>query len=410
MKIDIFNTFPEILNLYKKDQNNREIKIYKFEDCCLTGHNLYYPNVLLKTNNNLILPLLERTMSLNMGNIYENNNMNYNCQNININYNLNYIEPVFFFIYNTDNYFHFLYDTVPYLISYITLKKEIPGLKLLVQYPNEQKKDFYLFVSEFFEIIDIKKNDIVTMDPNTKYKTIYVSTSYTHDFDSNLPPRQEIYNFYQDIANKINIKYKINTPKKLYISRRTWIHNNFSNIGTNYTTRRKLINEDAIVDTLIKKGYTEVFTENLSTIEKILYFANATHIVGAIGGGISNVLFSPKTTKLEVLVSPTFLDVNYRFKYSLDNVDTTYNINSEHSEKSEFKTYMRIKIKNSRIIGEIEKIDINKNKLLISYTDGSNTGWNAQSIYKKIEVDINKDIIEKLDNGLNSPWVIQFKY
>ena len=54
------------------------------------------------------------------------------------------------------------------------------------------------------------------------------------------------------------------------------------------------------------------------------------------------------------------------------------------------------------IVGEIEKIY--DNKLLVSYTDGSNTGWNAQNEYKQIE--LNKQDVEKLDDGLNSPWKI----
>jgi hypothetical protein len=98
--------------------------------------------------------------------------------------------------------------------------------------------------------------------------------------------------------------------------------------------------------------------------------------------------------------------VNKRFKYSLDCVDVTYNNNTEHTEKGEFKIYMRVKTKNGKIIGEIiEKIY--DNKLLISYTsDSSNIGWNSQNIYKQIEIDM-KDVI-KLDNGLNSPWRLLF--
>ena len=162
------------------------------------------------------------------------------------------------------------------------------------------------------------------------------------------------------------------------------------------------MNEDELVENLKREGFVEIFTENLTTLEKILYFANATHVVGAIGGGISNVLFSPKTTKLEALVSPTFLDVNRRFKYSLDCVDVNYNFNTEHVEKTEFKTYMRVKTKDGSIVGEIEKIY--DNKLLVSYTDGSNTGWNAQNEYKQIE--LNMEDVDKLDDGLNSPWRI----
>ena len=76
-------------------------------------------------------------------------------------------------------------------------------------------------------------------------------------------------------------------------------------------------------------------------------------------------------------------------------------MNTKHTEDTEFKTYMRVKTKDNKIIGEIEKIY--DNTLLVSYTDDSNTGWNAQNEYKKIE--LNMDDVEKLDYGLNSPWI-----
>jgi capsular polysaccharide biosynthesis protein len=403
MNVISFKNFNIYKNVFLTDENGREINLYKFENCSITGLNQYYPNVLIKSENKLILPTLERTMSLKYGTIYEKNNMKFNysekdCKNI-------YYKPLFFFIYNTDNYFHFLYDSLPYLISYLVLKKEILELKLLMQYPNEQKTNFYPFINEFLEILNIFKEDIILVHENTLYSEIFVSTSYTHDVDSNLPPRKEIYEFYQNIVSIVKNKHSranVSTPQKIYVSRRTWLHNDFSNIGTNYTTRRRLVNEDELVENLNRNGFTEVFTENLSTVEKIFYFSNATHVVGAIGGGISNVLFSPKTTKLEAIVSPTFLDVNKRFKYSLDCVDVNYNFNTENTEKTEFKTYMRIKTKKGSIVGEIEKIY--DNKLLVSYTDGSNTGWNAQNEYKQIELNMGE--VEKLDNGLNSPWKV----
>ena len=392
----------EPVSIYSADGNGREINVYKLDDCTVTGHSIYYPKVLIKTQSFLVLPLLERTMSLKSGTIYEKNGMKYD--DCNKETDVYYENPLFFFIYNTDNYFHFLYDSLPYLISYFEIKKKIPSLKLLMQYPNEQKNSFYNFVTEFLELLHIKKEDIVLVNTHTRYKKIYVSTSYTHDIDSNLPPRQEIYNFYKEMVKYVKETHGTHdTPAKIYISRRTWLHNDFSNIGTNYTTRRKLTNEDELVNNLQSKGFVEVFTENLSTVEKIMYFANATHVVGAIGGGISNVLFSPTETKLEVLVSPTFLDVNMRFKYSLDCVDVYYNMNSEHVEKTEFKTYMRVKTKDGKTLGEIEKIF--DETLLVSYTDGSNTGWNAQNVYKQIEVKM--DDVEKIDNGLNSPWILR---
>ena len=407
MKIILFNKLKIYKNLFETDVNNRIINIYRVENSTLTGVSLYYPNVILKTENKLILPILEKTMSLNIGTIYEKTNMTYDI-NISKITNKNIITtPLFFFIYNTDNYYHFIYDSLPYLISYLELKKTIPNLKLLMQFPNSQKSELYPFNIEFLNILSIDGSDIIYANDTTIYSEIYISTSYTHDINSNLPPRTEIYILYKNIVDNVKNNYKIDaleTPPKIYISRRTWLHNDYSNIGTNYTTRRKMINEDKFVEKVVADGYIEVFTEHLSTIQKILYFSNATHIIGAIGGGIANVLFSNKDAYLEALISPTFLDVNNRFRYCLDCVNVTYNFNTEHVETGHFKTYMRVKTLDCKIVGEIEKVY--DNKLLISYTDGSNTGWNLQNTYKKIELKHSE--VEKLDNGLNSNWKLIF--
>lgn len=398
-----FKTMHIFKNIFPLDINGREINVYKLKHVFPLGFNLYYPSVLLHNpfTNTTILPLLEKTMSLNCGSVYEKNNMLFRLDP-GVIINKIYTDSLFFFIYNTDNYFHFLYDTLSYLISYIELKKNIPTLKILMQYPNEEKNTMYPFVLELLELLDINSNDIEIISKTTMYKTIYVSTSYTHDINSNAPPRKEIYDFYQQIANIVRIKYpKIETPAKLYISRRTHLHNDFSNIGTNYTTRRRLINENELVCALSKNGFVEIFTEKLSTIQKIQYFMNATDVVGSIGGGISNVLFSPSDTKLEAIISPTFLDVNARFKYSLDCVNVEYNFNTKHFETHKFKLFMRVKYGN--IIGEIEKIY--DNTLLISYSeDGTNVGWNSSCKYAQIEVCMSK--VEKLDNGLNSCWLL----
>ena len=61
-------------------------------------------------------------MSLNKETFYDNNVYQDKINKIE---NSNIIEEnVFFFIYNFDNYYHFLYDTIPYLYTYLELKNE----------------------------------------------------------------------------------------------------------------------------------------------------------------------------------------------------------------------------------------------------------------------------------------------
>ena len=387
----------KLYTLYDEDKNKREINIYNLKDVIATGKSMFYPNILLysKIDNKIILPINEKTMSLSMANnddtTYEyNSKEKYTEEN----------NPLFYFIYNTDNYYHFVYDTLPYLISFIKLRKKINNIKLLMNFPNPSMNNFYKYIIEFLEILDIKEESIILINDTTIYNNIYISTSYTHGIDSNKPPRKEVYNFFQAIVKKVK-NNDIIYPKKIYISRRSWVHGDFTNIGTNYTTKRKLINEDELVNILTEKyNYVEIFTENLSTIDKINIFSSAENIIGPIGGGLCNVLFSNKNCKLLTILSPTFLKVNNRFKYSFTKIKSTVFKNTVHVDNSTFKLYMRIKYKN--LIGEI--IEKDGNNLKIQYNKIPVSGWNNNSEYETIIVNSNECV--KLDDGLNSNWII----
>ena len=156
-------------------------------------------------------------------------------------------------------------------------------------------------------------------------------------------------------------------PEKIYISRRTWLHNNLENIGTNYTERRRCVNEDEIAELFISQGFEEVFCENLSMKEKIAMFSNAKVIAGPIGGGMCNVIFSPPETKVISINSPKFFDVNSRFEYSMSHT------NLHHFDHTEF-------------VDEIEESVESKGSLSIS--GGLNSPWkvNIDKLTKFLKV------------------------
>jgi hypothetical protein len=375
------------------DKNKREIYIFHLSDCMMVGKNIFYPNSLIYDLNekSIYNPIKEKIMSMEKATNF---------------FPINIPEPkfdaiesrnVFFFVYNTDNYYHFLYDTLPYLITYKYLKSKM-DIKLLMNFPNCQRNKFYNFVMESLSLLNINKNDILISNGKTKYKNIYISTSYTHDLDSNLPPRNEIYDLYKEMASRINISSGF--PQNIYISRRSWIHNDTTNIGTNYTTKRVMVNETELINYLQSIGYSEIFTEKLSMAEKIIMFKNATNVVGAIGGGLSNVLFSHPNCNLFAICSPGFLSVNKRFNYSLCHTNLKIFNDTIHTEKDEFLKYMRVQY--GKIIGEI--INIQDDIITISYSDDPVSGWNNDIIYKTIK--INRKQCVKLDDGLNSPWSV----
>lgn len=410
MNINSFKNinFNEIL---EKDITERNIGYSLYNNVVLSGRNLFYPNVLLYTNNLLISPYDEKIMSLNKESFYDNNVYDNDVSlKIGNNNEIIFEEPIFFFIYNFDNYYHFLYDTLPYLFTYIELKKAIPNLKLLINYPNKNKKDLYKFNIEFLEkIIDL--NDLIIHKENIIYKNLYVSTSLTHGGFSNNPPRKEIYEIYNIIKHNINynnISNKYKNLDKIYISRRTWINNDKSNIGTDYTTRRKMVNEDNLVEELNNKNFGEIFAENLNTDEKIYLFSHAKIIIGSIGGGMSNLLFSNKKTKSIVLVTPYFLDINYRFKYSMENTDITYFYDIKtYLEENDIPLFSRVIIINNNKYGEISEYNKNNNKYLVNISNNDVAGFNNSILFNNEWFEKNEFKI--LDNGLNSPYIVNIQ-
>ncbi len=412
------------VQLFEKDNTERDIGYSHLTDVIITGRNNYYPNTLLYSANEMLLisPYDEKIMSLNKESFYDNNIYDLLPETSSI-INKNefkefkgFKEPLFFFIYNFDNYYHFLYDTLPYLFTYIYLKKSMPNIRLLVNYPNKNMLNFYRFNTDFLEkIIDVK-NDLVICDGETMYSSVYISSSLTHGGYSNNPPRREIYQIYDIIKNNINIGnirncYLTKNLDKIYISRRTWINKDKSNIGTDYTTRRKMMNEDELVEKM-KTEYdiVEIFAENLNTDEKVYLFANAKLIIGSIGGGMANLLFSKPTTKTVVIVTPYFLDINYRFKYSLENTDITYfNDVETYKEMNIIPLYCRVKVigngNYNEKIGEITSYDKDTNKYLINLSNNDIAGFNNSVEYTSVALN-NEDFI-LLDNGLNSPYTVK---
>ena len=200
------------------DSTERDIGHSLIKNCIITGRDSYYPNVLFYSNDLLISPYDEKIMSLNQESFYESNKykMTKNTLKTNI---IDF--PVFFFIYNFDNYYHFLYDTLPYLYTYLELKKNIPKLKILINYPNKNMKKLYRFNIELLEkILDLK--NIIYHNDNNIYKECYVSSSLTHGGYSNNPPRKEVYIIIDIIKNNINlenIRREYKDLKKIYISR-----------------------------------------------------------------------------------------------------------------------------------------------------------------------------------------------
>jgi hypothetical protein len=383
---------------FRFDDPIRESFIQEFTDVRLTGRNIHYPNCLLYSNNTLMNPYDERVMSLKRDSFYESNEWSEFMDPSNTNNPRTVIEePVFFFIYNVDNYFHFVYDTLPILASYFELKSQYPNLKLLLNTSHPSKLDYSPFVKEFLEAYGADAQ--LTASQDTLYRKIFVSTSFTHGQKSNEPPSHQALIFWSSIKKGTIVQQ---TPKRFYISRRSWIHGQTQNMGTNYTTRRKCMNEDAVVELLAKYGIEEVFTELLTTQEKIVYFQNAELVVGVIGGGMCNLLFSPKKTKSLCIPTPYFRLINERFEHSMNHTALVYSecaIPAPFLHK--FKLFSRVRVIVSGRIGEVEEYE--NGLYTVSLSSNDIAGFSQDFSLEKQK--FQEFDLEAVDDGLNSPYV-----
>lgn len=357
-----------------------------FENVTLTGKTFEYPNVLLQIGGNLIQPIHEMTMSTGVSTAEDIEIVPRKTDLL-----LTKHGKYFFFIYNTDNYFHFVYDSLPILIDYLRLREtpEFEGMKLLM---NPRQK--YPFIYDSLNLLGILPEHIEYASYGFQYECVVVVNSYTHDGQSNDPPHSDIWEIYAKMKSAA-FQTPIETPKKFYVSRRSWIHGDMSNIGTNYTTRRRLMVEDKLVEKLAEKGYVEVFCENLSMAEKIQYFANATHVVGAIGGGMCNLVFASPSCTVVSLNSPEFATLNARFLYTMKHTTLTQ-FTETYTTSS---LYRRVRI--GECLGEV--VDIQNGNLQLNL--GNGVTWNHAA--EPHLVWVKESDVEYLDNGLNSPWYFE---
>ena len=100
-------------------------------------------------------------------------------------------------------------------------------------------------------------------------------------------------------------------------------------MGSEMCIRDRCVNEDQVVEIFKSFGFKEIFCENLTMEEKIGMFRTAKYIAGPIGGGMCNTIFSPPDTRVLSINSPTFMDVNLRFVYSMIHTDLA---NFEHTK------------------------------------------------------------------------------
>ena len=108
------------------------------------------------------------------------------------------------------------------------------------------------------------------------------------------------------------------------------------------------------------------------------------------------------------------MDINHRFKFSLENTNIQYFNETEvfKENNSKYSSYIRVKISNSENIhfnkiGEIIEFNNNMNKYTIALSNNDVAGFNNQIDFQHILFDEND--FHCLDSGLNSPYIFDYQ-
>ena len=191
-------------------------------------------------------------------------------------------------------YFHWMVDI-------------LPRLEILKLHGIDLKEiDFFLvsnyqmpFQRESLNVLGIPQNKIISREqhPYIQAKKLIVPsfpgdlgrlTSWSLEFHRQVflsRIKQEIFT-----ENKTSSFY----PERIYISR-------------NNSRYRRVFNEEEVLLKLSEIGFVCIQPDSMNLKEQIAIFSHAKVIIGAHGSGLTNIIFSPRGTKVIELVSPNYI-------------------------------------------------------------------------------------------------------
>jgi capsular polysaccharide biosynthesis protein len=180
-----------------------------------------------------------------------------------------------------NNYQHWLLELVPKLLDY---NQQIP---LIVTENIIQPFKDYLHDLDYKNIIYISNTKIYLI------KEIYTSNNININFYNKGLLHTDIYTQIYNMYKDINLGYK-----KVFISRRD-------------TKIRNLLNIDEVEMLFRSRDYTIIELSNLSFGEKVGLFINTPLIIGFIGAGMINSIFSRNGNIIKIILHPKFRCIYY---------------------------------------------------------------------------------------------------
>jgi hypothetical protein len=216
-------------------------------------------------------------------------------------------DPVFYLDESwAGNFHHWFWDCAPKFIQFITLKKHIPNLKLLINLK-------ILTQNELRQLLGSYADDVIYMDP-------YLEQTYQCEqfYIANPTECQTLHDEY--FYDQIHIDMFKLFIDAFYDENFTWDHKKIyiSRYGACLTPNgtRKILNILETHKFFEQLEYKPIFTEQLGFYEKINIFQRATHICCEHGSGANHLFFTKEDVKMGIINHP-FLNFNEQWlKYS----------------------------------------------------------------------------------------------
>ncbi|WP_408913958.1 glycosyltransferase family 61 protein [Brucella pseudogrignonensis] len=189
------------------------------------------------------------------------------------------------------NYFHFVTEVLPKLISYEKLCLDV-SVPLLVSSDLDHR---------LYNLIDLFKNpnrQVLRLERDVPYlveKLFYISDlSLVRDVYDRSPVTSDTY-LPEGLLNSISEKALSSRSSSSRTPRRRKL------FLTRQGIRRKIVNETELVDALIRQDFEIVDLSILSVKSQIEIFSSADVIVGGTGAGFTNLLWCDPGTKAVIL-------------------------------------------------------------------------------------------------------------
>jgi capsular polysaccharide biosynthesis protein len=197
------------------------------------------------------------------------------------------------------SYAHYMTQTVPKLYEYIN---NYSNYKLLI--PNSS---YHKLCKDILQKININTENIIVLQD----KTMYIINDYiTSNVYDSLPSHYTSNHLW--IYRKIREPLKItnNEPyKKIYIKRDGVSNNDFGNSETGI--KRQIINENELIERLIKMDFQIVHLGDKLLNEKKEILENSKIVITALGANCLNIIFSNAPKNMIILSNSN----NFGYEY-----------------------------------------------------------------------------------------------